>query len=111
MTTELNDDSSAETSESGLEVVDVTGEVPRSDSGGLYVAQKVPGTHDQETRKQLALYILTLIAVFYAAILWFFLADWIDTAKFTAAIAAMSGIQALAAAAIGFYYGSKQEQP
>jgi hypothetical protein len=122
MTTELdegslNEDSAtdvldltAEVPKSGLsEVVDLTKETPRSGPRGLYGARKVPGTHDQETRKQLALIILTLIAVFYAASLWCFLAGWIDTAKFTAAIAAMSGIQALAAAAIGFYYGSKQD--
>jgi hypothetical protein len=103
-------DLTAEVPQSGLsEVVDLTKEVPRSGPRGLYAARGVPGTHDQETRKQLALIILTLIAVFYAAILWCFLANWIDTAKFTGAIAAMSGIQALAAAAIGFYYGSKQD--
>jgi uncharacterized membrane protein len=86
---------------------DVTEETPRSGSEGLYVA--VPGTHDQETRKKIALIILTMVGVFYAAILWTFLAGWIETDKFTAAIAGVSGIQALAAAAIGFYYGSKQD--
>lgn len=103
-------DLSSEVPRSGLgEVVDLSQEVPRSGPRGLYGYRKVPGTHDQETRKQLALIILTLIAVFYAASLLYFLAGWIDTNKFTAAIAAMSGVQALAAAAIGFYYGSKQD--
>lgn len=103
-------DLSAEVPRTGLsEVVDLSKEMPRSGPRGLYGARKVPGTHDQETRKQLALIIVTLIAVFYAASLWCFLAGWIDTNKFTAAIAAMSGVQALAAAAVGFYYGSKQD--
>jgi CHASE2 domain-containing sensor protein len=87
--------------------LDATREVPRSGTSGLYGA--VPGTHDQETRKKIAFIVLALIAVFYGATLLWFLAGWIDTAKFTAAIAGMSGIQALAAAAIGFYYGSKQD--
>lgn len=90
-------------------VYDVTQEVPRSGTKGFYTTRKVPGTHDQETRKQIALIILWLIAGLHAAIIFFFLAGWIDTAKLTASIAAMSGIQALAAAAIGFYYGSKQD--
>lgn len=85
---------------------DATQETPRSGNSGLYVS--VPGTHDQETRKKIAFIVLALIAVFYGATLLWFLAGWIDTAKFTAAIAGMSGIQALAAAAIGFYYGSNQ---
>jgi hypothetical protein len=90
-------------------VFDVTEEVPRSGTAGFFTTRKVRGTHDQETRKQIALIILTLIAVLHAAIIFCFLAGWIDTGKLTAAIAAMSGIQALAAAAIGFYYGSKQD--
>lgn len=90
-----------------LNPFDVSTETPQS--GPVYTQKRVPGTHDQETRKQLALIILFLIAVFYGAILGFFLFEAIDTAKFTAAIAGVSGIQALAAAAIGFYYGSKDE--
>lgn len=70
---------------------------------------EIPGTHDQKTRKQLAFFVLTMVGVFYAAILWCFLAGWIDKGGLTTAIAAISGIQALAAAAIGFYYGSKQD--
>jgi hypothetical protein len=103
---QLSDDS---TPESGL-VFDETGEVPRSGTSGFFTTKRVPGTHDQETRKQIALIILTLIAVLYAAIVFWFLAGWIDMEKLTAAIAAMSGIQALAAAAIGFYYGSNSKQ-
>jgi hypothetical protein len=93
--------------QSGSTTFDATQEIPRSGTSGLYVS--VPGTHDQETRKKIAFIVLALIAVFYGATLLWFLAGWIDTAKFTAAIAGMSGIQALAAAAIGFYYGSKQD--
>jgi hypothetical protein len=91
-------------------VFDVTKEVPRGGTTGVYTTRKVPGTHDQETRKQIALIILWLIAVLYAAIIFCFLTGLIDIEKLTAAIAAMSGIQALAAAAIGFYYGSNSKQ-
>ncbi len=85
-----------------------TSEVPEVGFLGIYTTRKVRGTHDQETRKLIALIILGLISVLYAAIMFFFLCGAIDIEKLTAAIAAMSGIQALAAAAIGFYYGSKQ---
>lgn len=98
-------DLSAEVPQSGPVVVDLSGEAPRSGGRGLY-GTVVP-THDQETRKQIALLILGLIALYHGASLGFFLFERIDTAQFNAAIAAMSGIQALAAAAVGFYYGSK----
>lgn len=104
----LSDDSTP--SPDSVLVFDVTKEVPRSGTTGFYTTRKVPGTHDQETRKQIALIILWLIAILYAAIISCFLANWIDMEKLTAAIAAMSGIQALAAAAIGFYYGSNSKQ-
>lgn len=104
-----NEDRPTPQSGATVDVFDVTTEVPRSGTKGFYTTRRVPGTHDQETRKLIALIILSLVAVLYAAIIFFFLAGWIDTEKLTAAIAAMSGIQALAAAAIGFYYGSKQE--
>jgi hypothetical protein len=82
--------------------------IPGSGFQGIYTTRKVRGTHDQETRKLIALIILGLISVLYAGIMFTFLVGGIDIEKLTAAIAAMSGIQALAAAAIGFYYGSKQ---
>ncbi|WP_026541648.1 hypothetical protein [Paenarthrobacter nicotinovorans] len=85
-----------------------TSEVPEVGFRGIYTTRKVRGTHDQETRKLIALIILGLISVLYAAIMFAFLCGKIDMDKLTAAVAAMSGIQALAAAAIGFYYGSKQ---
>jgi hypothetical protein len=81
-------------------------EVP--DQGSVYRTHKVRGTHDQETRKLLALIVLILIGILYCAIFGFYLLGRIDIDHLTAAIAGMSGPQALAAAAIGFYYGSKQ---
>jgi hypothetical protein len=68
---------------------------------------QVPRTHDQVTRRTLALIILIALGLSYLAIIAFFLLGFIDSNELTAAIAASSGIQALAAAAVGFYYGSR----
>lgn len=87
---------------------ETTSVVPDSGFKGIYTTRKVPGTHDQETRKLIALIILGLIAVLHIGVMFTFLCGGIDVQKLTAAVAALSGIQALAAAAIGFYYGSKQ---
>lgn len=69
--------------------------------------RKVPGTHDQETRKTVALIILVLISVLYGCLIFAFVIGAITSDELTFGIAAMSGPQALAAAAIGFYFGSK----
>lgn len=87
---------------------DVSKEVPAKGIEDVVRTRRVPGTHDQETRKLIALIILALVSFLYLAIVGFFLFKGIDTTMFTAAIAGISGVQALASAAIGFYYGSKQ---
>lgn len=69
----------------------------------------VPPTHDQQTRKQIAIIILTLLSVLYLAVMGVFLFTDMEESKFTAAIAGLSGVQALAAAAVGFYYGSRKK--
>ncbi|WP_139007401.1 hypothetical protein [Arthrobacter crystallopoietes] len=69
--------------------------------------RKVVGTHDQTTRKTLALIILCLISLLYIGLIGAFILGKVTSDQLTDGIAAMSGPQALAAAAIGFYYGSK----
>lgn len=75
---------------------------------GLQKPYKVQGTHDQETRKHLAQIILIPLVLLYVAIMVCFLCGVLGTPTLTEAIAAMSGFQVLAAAAVGFYFGSKE---
>lgn len=72
-------------------------------------ARPVPVTHDQSTRKTIAMIILGVLCALYVLIVGTFLfTDKISETALTAAIASVSGLQALAAAAVGFYYGTKQ---
>ena len=65
-------------------------------------------THADKTRKTLALLILIALLCVYLAVFSMFLFGGLANEKFTAAIAGISGLQALAAAAVGFYYGKGQ---
>ena len=67
------------------------------------------GTHDQITRRHIAYAVLASMILLDLAVFGFFLTGKIDTEKLTAAIAALAGPQALAAAVVGFYYGSVSE--
>lgn len=88
-----------------LDFTDVSGR----DRGTVFRTPKAVGTHDQETRKLIAVIILLLVSLLYLAIMYAFLTRKIDKDMLSAAITAISGVQALAAAAIGFYYGSKKK--
>lgn len=66
-------------------------------------------THDQATRKMIALIILGMLGLFYLLILLGFLFGGVDVDGLHAASASISGIQALAAAAVGFYYGANKK--
>lgn len=68
-----------------------------------------PPTHEQKTRKIIAITILAVLFAFYGAILGTFLWGSMDVDKLHAATASISGVQALAAAAVGFYYGSRKK--
>lgn len=85
-----------------------TGDITENISPGVRNPYKVEGTHDQETRKRLALIILWPLVGLYVVIVVAFLINWISTSELTAATAAISGFQVLAAAAVGFYFGSKE---
>lgn len=101
------DDLTDDSTPLGSGLLDFTGASGR-DSGTVIRTRPI-GTHDQETRKLIALIILGLISLLYVAIIAAFLVRQIDKDMLSAAITAISGIQALAAAAIGFYYGSKKK--
>lgn len=83
----------------------VENEIPAS---GPYEVQTQVPTHDQKIRSHLAKIIIWSLVIFYGAAIPSFVFGLIDTEKFTALIASFSGLQALAAAAVGFYYGSNK---
>lgn len=68
-----------------------------------------PPTHTQRTRKMLALVLLLLLGIIYLGIYAYFLQGFLTVEKMNTAIAGLSGIQALAGAAVGFYYGTKDK--
>jgi hypothetical protein len=94
--------------------------IPRSDDG--YITEDVvpevdevlrsptipEPTHTDKTRRTLALGILGALILVYIGVFMCFLLTNMPMEKFTAAIAGVSGLQALAAAAVGFYYGRGQ---
>lgn len=64
------------------------------------------GTHDQITRRVLAYSILGVVILINACMFGTYLWGSMTTSQLTTAIAALAGPQALAAAVVGFYYGS-----
>lgn len=81
--------------------------VPEADE--VYEHPLVPEpTHTDKTRRTLALGILGALLLVYLSVFAAFLLTNMPMEKFTAAIAGVSGLQALAAAAVGFYYGKGQ---
>ncbi|WP_133159057.1 hypothetical protein [Arthrobacter glacialis] len=67
----------------------------------------VPPTHRERTQKLLAMIIVCVLLALYVAVVARFLCTEMDTDRLIAVVAALSGLQALAAAAVGFYYGSQ----
>lgn len=65
-------------------------------------------THDQVTRRWLAIIILGLVGLINVGIFASFLLGGIGDDQLTKAVAALSGPQALAAAAAGFYYADRR---
>ncbi|KHL00231.1 hypothetical protein [Sinomonas humi] len=74
---------------------------------GVGYSKPVPPTHEDETRRGLALIVIVGMLVLYGAITAAFLLRWMPRDDFTAAIAGISGVQTLAAAILGFYFGGK----
>lgn len=66
-------------------------------------------THTQRTRKMLALVLLILLGIIYIGIYAFFLPGNLSAQNMNTAIAGLSGLQGLAGAAVGFYYGTKDK--
>lgn len=66
-------------------------------------------THDQITRRGLALVVLIPTVVFYAFVLLALVCHWVDRDDLTALVAAISPFQALAAAVVGFYFAKRDD--
>lgn len=114
VTEELSDNSTPqpglpETAGTPEPLSDLTTDVVDRGIGNVFRTPRAIGTHDQETRKIIAMIIIGLVALLYLAIIAAFLVKQIDRDSLSAAVTAISGVQALAAAAIGFYYGSKKK--
>lgn len=74
----------------------------RASRKSLYKRPKA--THDQVTRRWLAILILGVVGLVHLGVFTSFLFGQIDGDGLTKAIAALAGPQSLAAAAVGFYY-------
>lgn len=88
---------------------DVIEDLPAPE-GGLSGVQAEEPTHDQKVQKQLAKWIILCILIVYLLLVSFYLFDFKNSGdrladSFTFAL---SGLQTLAAAVVGFYYGSRQ---
>lgn len=103
------DESGAELNDSPLEDVEVLGDLNEKPSESKVLkSRRVPPTHDQQTRKLIAILILSVLSLLYLGLVAFFVLTDLKESRFTAAIAGISGMQALGAAAVGFYYGSQK---
>ena len=73
-----------------------------------FQTKRPKATHDQVTRRWLAILILGVVGLINIAIFASFLLGRINDDQLTKAVAALSGPQSLAAAAAGFYYADRR---
>lgn len=88
---------------------DATPEATPKDAPVFRTPSRRPPTHDQSTRKLLAMTLLIPTVLFYGAAIGGRMAHWIAAEDFTAILAGVSGFQALTAAAIGFYFAKPND--
>lgn len=72
------------------------------------LTKRPKATHDQVTRRWLAVLILGVVGILHLGVFASFLFGQIDGDGLTKAIAALAGPQSLAAAAVGFYYADRR---
>ncbi|WP_372969309.1 hypothetical protein [Microbacterium sp.] len=65
--------------------------------------------HVADTQRVLAVAIVSVTLLLYGYLVLAVVVDWIDRENFVAVIAALSPLQALAAATIGFFFGSREK--
>jgi hypothetical protein len=93
------------TGEIGRQEDVISEDITPSNSPVLDSRGKPVGTHDQLTRKHIAMVVLISLGLLYAASFAFFLLGLVDIEHFTTVMAAVSAPQAIAATVAGFYYG------
>lgn len=76
---------------------------------GIFEVVTTKPTHDQKTRRFIALIIIWALVGSHALGFMAYVFGLLDTEKFTIFVTGFSGLQALAAAAVGFYYGSNND--
>lgn len=76
-------------------------------AGGLYTIGERQPPSDGSVRARIAYSILGGLGILYGLLFWAFLFAGLPLQSFTAAAAALSAPQSLAAAAVGFYYAKK----
>lgn len=64
--------------------------------------------HEADTRRSLAWGIVGSTVVLYAYLVYSVVVGWIDQERFTAIVAALSPLQSLAAATVGFFFAKKR---
>lgn len=65
--------------------------------------------HVADTQRVLGGLIVGATLLLYGYLVIAVVVDWIDQARFVAVIAALSPLQALAAATVGFFFGSREK--
>lgn len=62
--------------------------------------------HTQQTQRWMAFGVIGVLCLLYGYIVVAFIYGWIDNAQLDSVFAALTGLQAIGAAAAGFYYGT-----
>ena len=81
----------------------------RPDGGGLFLSRVFePAEHNAKTRRGIAIMILAVLGVIYIAGAVAYIAHGITSEELIQFVAAFSGLQTLAAAAVGFYFAKEK---
>lgn len=76
----------------------------------FFQSRKVPQwLHIADTQRVLAVAIVSVTLLLYGYLVLAVVVDWIDRENFVAVLAALSPLQALAAATVGFFFGSREK--
>lgn len=66
--------------------------------------------HTQQTQRWMAFGVIGVLCLLYGYIVVAFIYGWIDNAQLDSVFAALAGLQAIGAAAAGFYYGTSSRR-
>ncbi|MFI8634210.1 hypothetical protein ACIGEP_16630 [Microbacterium sp. NPDC077663] len=95
---------------SEFEEADDPAKNPEPKSEPFFRAKRVPlWLHVADTQRVLAGAIVAVTLTLYAYLVVAVVFGWIDQDRFVAVIAALAPLQALAAATVGFFFGSREK--